>query len=308
MDPCQEIDDTGGTLAIGGAWVDLQNGSGGTNNGQSFVRALEGFVVNNDSSTALGLLTSPSCFQEIELHELGHVLGLGHSSDATAIMYPTTDGSCRNASPRPLAADDLQGLQFIYGGPALTPPSTAPTNVQVVVNGTASITVSWNPVSAYSVSAPSAATSYRLDFRQSPSGPILATVPASNTSITIPLPAGLSGTFYVTVTGINAAGAGPSSNPVAFTVGCAGPPPAVTALQGGVSAGVAFVNWSASSGATHYIVQAGTTQGGANLYPPTNIGASTGASAPVPPGFQAWVRVVAANACGSSAPSDVFIQ
>lgn len=308
MDPCEEIGDSGGTLAIGGAWFDTGIGSGGTNNGQSFHRAFEGFVINNDSTNALGPLTVPNCFQEVELHELGHVLGLGHSSDPAAIMYATLPDNCTRSPARPLAADDVQGLHFIYGGPVLTPPSSAPTNVQVVVNGTTSITVSWNPVSSYSAGAPSAASSYRLDFRQSPSGPILATVSASGTSITIPLPSGIAGTFYVTVTGINSAGAGPSSSPVAFTIGCTGPPPAVSGLQGGVSAGVAFVNWSASAGATHFIVQAGTMQGGANLYPPTNIGASTGASAPVPAGFQAWVRVVAVNACGSSAPADVFIQ
>ena len=44
------------------------------------------------------------------LHELGHILGLGHSSAADAIMRT---GVVRSV---PLAASDLFGLQSIYGG------------------------------------------------------------------------------------------------------------------------------------------------------------------------------------------------
>lgn len=43
------------------------------------------------------------------LHELGHVLGLGHSDQKDSVMYfaPTENA---------LSSDDIQGIQFLYGG------------------------------------------------------------------------------------------------------------------------------------------------------------------------------------------------
>lgn len=47
------------------------------------------------------------------LHELGHVLGLGHSDDEAALMYPLVDPR-RDA----LGASDRAGLASLYGGGA----------------------------------------------------------------------------------------------------------------------------------------------------------------------------------------------
>lgn len=316
-DPCGEISNAGGTLAIGGAA--FFSGQGGTNSGTTFGRAVEGFVINNDSSTALSFLRVPGCFQDIQLHELGHVLGLDHTNDSTAIMFPSINNSC-SSRPNGLAADDRAGLAAIYGGstppppPGVTPPSSAPTNVTVIVNGLASLTVSWGAVTSYVVGAPSAATSYRVDFTTVPGGPVVASVTSASTSLTVQIPAGVLGTFYVTVRGVNSAGSGPASAPVAFTIGSAGPgpctsaPAAVTGVSGGVAGGVARVQWNASAGATSYLVQAGSAVGAANLFPLTDIGNSTAAQAPVPPGFTAWVRIFARNACGTSAGVDFFLQ
>ena len=316
-DPCGEMSNSGGTVAIGGAAYFA--GEGGTNNGVTFGRAVEGFIINNDSSIAQNLLRQSGCFEDIITHELGHVLGLDHSNDSNAIMFPTVNNTCSGGA-HSLGSDDRNGIVAIYGGSALpsstTPPSSAPSNVQVIVYGTTSLTVSWSAVAAVTAVRESAATSYRVDFRGSPTGAILASATSSTTSLGVAIPAGVAGTFYVWVTPLNSAGAGPVSAPRAFTIesptpgpgSCTSPPGAVTGLTGTVSGGVASARWMAVPGASTYLVQAGSAPGAANLAPITDIGNNVGVQAQVPAGFTAWVRVFARNACGTSAGTDIFLQ
>jgi len=54
--------------------------------------------------------------QEVITHEMGHALGLGHSTDGNATMYPYAHFDNRCGS---LMADDIQGIRAIYpGGPS----------------------------------------------------------------------------------------------------------------------------------------------------------------------------------------------
>jgi hypothetical protein len=48
----------------------------------------------------------------VALHEIGHALGLDHSTDASAIMYPIYQGVEYG-----LSADDIGGIQSVYGAP-----------------------------------------------------------------------------------------------------------------------------------------------------------------------------------------------
>src|SRR5262249_51648636 len=48
--------------------------------------------------------------QSVAVHEMGHALGLDHSSDSTAVMYATYNGTKRS-----LSSDDISGIQAIYG-------------------------------------------------------------------------------------------------------------------------------------------------------------------------------------------------
>lgn len=321
-DPCLEISSDDGLLAIAQFAYSLSGGQ--TINGQFFFPMTEAIITTSRNVNATPFLVNSPCFQSTLTHEIGHAIGFDHTPDPTALMYFAETGACFQG-PLPLATDDLLGLFAMYptaGGPppGTTLPGTAPTGLAVQVNGVTSISVSFNAVSAYSSSAqPSAATSYLLEFRQVINGPILASVPTTTTTTVIPLPPGIAGTFNVTVAGINGAGRGPTSAAVQFVIGGGPPPPpgpgpctsppASPVVSGSIVAGTATVSWSAVAGATSYILSAGSTQGASNIFPSTNIGPTTSASASgLPAGFSAWVRVIAVNACGPSAPTDFFLS
>ncbi len=52
-------------------------------------------------------------FYTVALHELGHSLGLDHSAELGSVMYMSYGGALRT-----LTADDIAGIQTIYGIPA----------------------------------------------------------------------------------------------------------------------------------------------------------------------------------------------
>jgi hypothetical protein len=157
-------------------------------------------------------------------------------------------------------------------------------------------------------------TAHRLDFFAG-SAAVASLNVAAATTVSIPIPAGTAGSFAVRVTALSGATAGPPSSPFPFTIGsspggggCTAAP-ASPVVTGSIVAGTATVSWPAVQGATSYIVSAGSTQGAANLYSPTNVGPNTTVSASgLPAGFSAWVRVIAVNACGQSPPGDFFLS
>ena len=71
-----------------------------------------------DESESWNLTHTSSTFdlETVALHEIGHLLGLRHSSDPTSVMYPYYGGIRRNLGP-----DDTSGVQRLYGrrGPTL---------------------------------------------------------------------------------------------------------------------------------------------------------------------------------------------
>ncbi|KAH7866088.1 hypothetical protein Vadar_015441 [Vaccinium darrowii] len=83
----------------------------------------ENWVVDGDvtSSVAVDL-------ESVAVHELGHVLGLGHSSEREAIMYPTISTGTKKVD---LAGDDVEGIQVLYGSnPNYNGSTTATTTSQ----------------------------------------------------------------------------------------------------------------------------------------------------------------------------------
>jgi hypothetical protein len=57
----------------------------------------------------------------VAVHELGHALGLGHSSVSNASMYPSTSSGQGSINIRSIENDDKAGVVFLYGS-SLGPP------------------------------------------------------------------------------------------------------------------------------------------------------------------------------------------
>ncbi|HYH45588.1 MAG TPA: matrixin family metalloprotease, partial [Thermoanaerobaculia bacterium] len=135
-DPNAEIAGTfncasGGVLAIGGPWFD--SNLRGPWNGATFIRTAGADIVLNDGIGCF-LGTDSKAFQELLAHELGHTLGLGHSSEnrnegnaalRDALMYFSVHDDGRGAA---LRSDDLAGIRALYKAAAVTRPA-APSNL-----------------------------------------------------------------------------------------------------------------------------------------------------------------------------------
>lgn len=110
-DPTGMIDqpvNCSGTLAVGGPWF---TSTTHPFNGRLYHKAVEGDVVFNDGWEGCRLYEDPQHIAEVATHELGHVLGLGHSADPAATMYAFAHFDGRGAALHP---DDVAGLLSLY--------------------------------------------------------------------------------------------------------------------------------------------------------------------------------------------------
>ena len=62
--------------------------------------------------------------EDIAVHEFGHALGLSHSTNTDATMYPSYS-YCSTAN-RTLASDDINGAKALYPATAAAPANSAP--------------------------------------------------------------------------------------------------------------------------------------------------------------------------------------
>nr|KYP37190.1 Metalloendoproteinase 1 [Cajanus cajan] len=79
-------------------------------NGRFHLDAAEDWVVSGDVTRSA--LATAVDLESVAVHEIGHLLGLGHSSVEEAVMFPTISSRRKKVV---LAEDDITGIQFLYG-------------------------------------------------------------------------------------------------------------------------------------------------------------------------------------------------
>jgi len=139
-DPNNEISgsydcSSGGVLALGGWWSQGSH----TYKGTTFNTIVEGDIVIQNGAGCYLEKNNGKNGEEVFAHELGHSLGLGHSSDPNALMYHMAHGDGRGAQLQP---DDRNAVLYLYAD--MTTPDTPDAPVITVNQPDARITVSWS--------------------------------------------------------------------------------------------------------------------------------------------------------------------
>jgi hypothetical protein len=116
------------------------------------------------------------------------------------------------------------------------------------------------------------------------------------------------GTYHVRVRGANADGLGAVSNEVAISVGSAPCVPSEPpALSGSASGSTVTLNWSGVSGATSFVVEAGSGPGASNIVVFDTGNANTSYVATNVPNGTYYVRARVRTACGTSGVSNEIV-
>jgi hypothetical protein len=218
---------------------------------------------------------------------------VAHMSSATVLFQGRATGNAgqHNALSINSAAFTVANWRQAVTEPNMLPP--APTNLQTQVSGT-TVAFQWG------LSA--GATGYTFQIGSAPGLANVVHAPIGQIfggELTLGL-----GTYYWRVIATNAHGASTSAEAqfsVTSTCGVSTPP---RDLVASVTGGHVMLVWSPPTlgPVSTYIVEAGSSSGGANLFN-APVGPNTTVQAFVPGGVY-FVRVRAGNACGNSAPSN----
>jgi len=122
-DPFNEVTDPsgcGGILAIGGYCA---SGNSMPFAGATFREIVEGDIIFNNGWTGCSFWNAANV-AEVATHEIGHTIGLAHSTDSSATMYSFAHFDGRGAG---LTDDDRAGVSFLYPGDGQPEPTPVPT-------------------------------------------------------------------------------------------------------------------------------------------------------------------------------------
>ena len=242
--------------------------------------------------------------QDVATHEFGHVVGISHSGDSSATMYPST-GSC-SQNWRTLAADDVSAAETAYPPAGSTPAPSAPSNLTSSVNAAApssAIDVRWSDNSS---------NESNFLVERSTDGFTFTQVASLGANVTAFTNSGLAGstTYTYRVRASNSGGFSAYSNVASATTAAppaptapsapASPSPAASAVNVNVDADLA---WSCS-GAASYDVYLGL---GPNLTSYQTVASPSLVLDRMSAGTTYYWRVVAKNSTGStSSPTWIF--
>jgi len=246
-DPYQEISGsynaaTGGVVGVGGF-----NGTSGSANWTATFSADSthvagtyhainiteaGLTIQDGVSPSAGI--SSQTLAEIVAHEFGHTLGFGHSTNSTALMYPTVTG----LGPT-LRSDDQLAARWLYPNGSSAPPPAptvpaAPTNL-AATPATTTVALHWTD------NAGSNESGEYVYYALSTGGfTRVGSMSAGTTSTT--LSGFTAGSYRFYVTSYNSAGESAASNIALATIGSSTPPPTpapVAAFTVSPSSGIA---------------------------------------------------------------------
>ena len=206
---CSSPGNGSGTLAIGGTWTDSSD--------PSPLKIYNADIVINDGAGCWFITAKRA--EQVYGHELGHTLGLGHSSVSGALMRATAYADDRGAA---LAADDREAIFSLYPAAGAGKPA-APSNLVATAQSASSILLSWTDNSSNE-------TTFRLDRAGGGAFAILATIPANTTSYQV-LGLDPNSLYTFRVRAQNASGNSAFSNQAsATTLSQSGPPAAPSLL------------------------------------------------------------------------------
>jgi PKD repeat protein len=169
-----------------------------------------GLTIQDGVSPSTGVPSAT--LAEIVAHEFGHTLGLGHSADGTALMYPTVTG--RGAS---LRTDDQTAARWLYpnGSAPPPPPATipaAPSGLTATPSGT-NVVLGWND----NATNESGETVYYAIGN----GAFAKVTDLAASTRSVTLTGFAPGTYRFYVTASNSAGESPASNTASATIASA---------------------------------------------------------------------------------------
>lgn len=247
---------SGGVLAVGGPWFYEETRLYG---GKAYHEAGEADIVTNDGTSCF-FQNGTKAAEEVFAHELGHTLGLSHSSTRDALMWPNAHDDGRGSR---LHSDDRAGVASLYpsgngggGGGTPTGPKAPTTLAAQALSGT-EVRLTWKDNATDE-------TGFRLE-RKVGSGSFqeIQTLPANTQELAVTgLTAGTNYTFRVRAS--NASGFSVYSNNASVKTPAAAALPAPAGLTAlARSASEVLLTWrDASNGvATSFRIERSTGGG-----------------------------------------------